>query len=408
MGGSSVYIPEFIVSLMSHNVHCGEIVLYGRSPDKIEIVAGFCQRLVDRSGFPTRIVASTDLNEAVQNATYVLNHIRVGGMEARVRDEKLPPEYGMVGDESLGAGGIANALRTLPVVLDLAKRVAEVNPGCRFINLTNPMGTVVEAMLKHTELDVVGVCDLPGEYIKKVGQTLGHGSNGYYYDFFGINHMGWIQDIRKGRKSVMADALDRIERHPEDGFDTDLIALYRMVPTSTVGLFFHTDKLLADQKRQSTFRGETLLNAEKRILKLYKDKKRAEIPPLTRKRNTPWYEETITPLILAMEGNSKQTMVLCVRNDGVIRDLPDTCSVEVPVDVKAKTVSPHKVGSCPKFLKGILHGLKESDRCVIEAVRHRSYEYALQALVANPLVPSVDSARKFLDRTIKEESLELH
>lgn len=408
LGGSSVYVPEFIVSLTSHNVNCKEIVLYGRPGEKLRIVSEFCQRLVDRSGFPTRIIASTNLAESVDGAAYVLNHIRVGGMEARVRDEKLPPKFGMVGDESLGAGGVANALRTLPVVLDLAEQVAAVNPDCQFINLTNPMGTVVEALLKHTKLNVVGVCDLPGEYIRKVEHALGRGANGYYFDFFGVNHMGWIQDVRKGDSSVLGDVLDRIERAEDNGFDHDLIRLYRMVPTSTVALFFHTDKILAQQKKTSEFRGETLLRVESRLLKQYRNKKLAEVPPMPEKRNTPWYEQNITPLICAMEGTESRTMVLCVRNSGAIRDLPDLCSVEIPVDVAGHTLAPRKVGSCPRFLRGILHGIKESDRCVIEAVRHRSYEYALRALVANPLVPSVDSAKKFLDRVNKEEFLELH
>ena len=189
LGGSSVYIPEFIVSLISHNLHFKEIVLFGNAGPKLELVAGFCQRLIDKSGFPTKIIASTDLESSVKDAAYVLNHIRVGGMQARIRDEKLPPKYGMVGDESLGAGGVANALRTLPTVLHYASRVESVNPDCTFINLTNPMGTVVEAMLKLTKLNVVGVCDLPGEFIRKVAAVLGRDANDFYFDFIGCDKL---------------------------------------------------------------------------------------------------------------------------------------------------------------------------------------------------------------------------
>lgn len=407
LGGSSVYIPEFVLSLISHNLHFNEIVLYARPGPKLDLVAGFCQRLVDKSGFPTKIIPSTDLEESVTGAKYVLNHIRVGGMRARIRDEKLPPKFGMVGDESLGAGGVANALRTLPVVLDYAERIEAVNPDCVFINLTNPMGAVVEALLKSTKLNVVGVCDLPGEFIRRVANVLARDPGEFYFDFIGINHLGWIQDVRKGKTSYMHQILESIESHQEDGFDYELINLYRMVPTSTVGLFYHTDRILKEQKRLAKFRGEVLHEAEQHILKLYKDKKLKTIPPEARMRNTPWYEETITPLIQALESPAGRTLVLCVRNGGAIRDLPESCSVEVPVDVNAEAIKPHKVGSCPRFLRPLFLSLKESERCTIEAVRHKSYEAALQALVANPLVPSVDAARQYLDRVVRDEALAL-
>ncbi len=408
LGGSSVYMPEFVLSLVSHNLHFNEIVLYGRPGRKLESVSAFCQRLIDKGGFPTRVIPSTDFESAVAGAKYVLNHVRVGGMRARVRDEKIPPRFGMIGDESLGAGGVANALRTLPIVMDFAARTEAVNPDCTFINLTNPMGTVVEALLKHTKLSVTGVCDLPGEFIRKVAAVLGRSAGDLYFDFIGVNHLGWIQDVREGKTSRMDRVLETIEGDREDGFDYDLIKLYRMVPTSTASLFYHTDRVVKTQKRLAKFRAEILEEAEHHLLSLYENKKLKDIPPSARMRNTPWYEDTITPLIVALEQSKPRTLVLCVRNQDSIRDLPDACSVEVPVDVSSAGMKPRKVGSCPRFLRPLILSLKESERCVIEAVQHRSYEMALQALVANPLVPSVDSAREYLDRIVRDEALDLH
>jgi 6-phospho-beta-glucosidase len=244
--------------------------------------------------------------------------------------------------------------------------------------------------------------------MKKVSSVLGESPEKLYFDYIGVNHMGWIQDVRKGKASQMDRLFDRIEDHSQDGFDYALIELYRMVPTSTVGLFFHTDKILKEQKKLTKFRAEVLQEAEAQILKLYENKRLNQIPRSAWIRNTPWYEETITPLIRAMERKEPSTLVLCVRNQGAIRDLADTCSVEVPVDVSATTYRPHRVGSCPRFLRSLMHGLKESERCVIEAVRHKSYESALQAFVANPLVPSVDSGKAYLDRIIRDEALQLH
>lgn len=408
LGGSSVYTPEFVLSLISHNVNVKEIVLFGRSGAKLPLVTEFCARLLKKSGFPAQITCCTDLEEAVMGAKYVLNHIRVGGLKARLRDEKLAPSHGMIGDESLGAGGFANAMRTLPVTMDFAARIEKVNPDCTFINLTNPMGVIVDALVRYSNLQVIGVCDLPGAYVKKVANLLHRDPCELQIDFIGLNHMGWIQDVRRNDRSYMSEVLEAIEAHKDDGFDTALVELFRMIPTHTVSLYFHSDEILKRQNNCGRFRAEVLYEAEQQILKLYEDKHLCEIPALTRQRNTVWYEETIVPLILALESNKNHDLILCVKNDGAIRDLADDCSVEVPVQVSRRGMKPRKVGSCPHFLKGLFMTVKESDRLTVEASHHKSYELALQALTINPLVPSLESARRYLDCLIKDEQLELH
>ncbi|MBI4558812.1 MAG: hypothetical protein HY706_14615 [Candidatus Hydrogenedentes bacterium] len=408
LGGSSVYTPELILSLISRNLKFKEIVLIGRPGPKLPLVAKFCQRLVDKSGYPATVSGTTDLVEGVRGAKYILNHVRVGGMAARIRDEKQPPKQGMVGDESLGAGGFANALRTLPVVMDLTQRIEQINPDAIFINLTNPMGIVMEALIKYSKLKAIGVCDLPGVYVKKMAMILRLSPSEICVDYIGLNHVGWIQDVKVQGRSCMAKVLERLEHQSEDGFDYDLIGLFRMIPTRTVGLFFHQDEVLKKQLACSRFRAEILHEAEQQILKLYEDNHLTEIPDLTRQRNAIWYEETIVPLIEALERPTEEDIILCLRNDGSIRDLPEDCSVEIPVKVSAKGLRPWKVGSCPRFLRGLFLAIKESDRLTVEAVRHKSYDYALQALVINPLVPSLDAAKRYLDRTIREEGIELH
>jgi len=408
LGGSSVYIPEFIVSLTSHNINVREVVLHGRPGDKLPIVADFCRRLVKRSGFPMEIHHTTEVEEAAENATYVLNHIRVGGMQARLRDEKLPPREGMVGDESVGAGGLGNALRTLPTIFEHAARIEAVNPDCVYLNLTNPLGIVVEALTAHSGLNVVGVCDLPATYHRKIAALLRRNPGEIYLDYIGLNHMGWVQDVRMDGSSLMTNLLDLIDEHRPDGFDIDLIRLFRMVPTRAVSLYFHADRVVEEQKRQGKYRAEVLQEAEQQILEQYRDPHVFEIPPETRARNTPWYEETLVPLIQSLQREDPETRVLCVRNEGAIRDLPKGSSVEIPVDVSSQGFHPQRVGNCPRFLCGLFGATKESERLIVEAVYHKSYEYALQAFAVNPFVPSMDTAKRYLDRIIKNEKLELH
>jgi 6-phospho-beta-glucosidase len=408
LGGSSVYTPEFVLSIISHNLNVKEIVLQGRSGRKLPLVAKFCQRLVDKSGLPAIIKHTTEVSEAVAGAKYVINHIRVGGMQARLRDEKLPPRFGMIGDESLGAGGFANAMRTLPVVLEYVKCIEEVNPNAVFINLANPMGIVMEAVIKLSKLNGIGVCELPGTYVKKVAEILRVPVSEMEVDYIGLYHMGWIQDVKIDGRSQMIRVLERLENHQEDGFDCELIDLFRMIPTRTVSLYFHQDAILKKQQSCDRFRAEVLHEAEQQILKLYEDESLTELPELTRARNAIWYEETILPLVKYMESASEHSAILCVRNDGAIRDLPGESSVEIPVRVSKKGLKPRKVGSCPRFLKGLFLSQKESDRLTVEAVRHQSYECALQALTINPLVPSYEAAKRYLDHIIKNEGFELH
>ena len=408
LGGSSVYLPEFILSIITHNLNVKEIALIGRSGHKLQVVSHFCQRVLDKSGFPCRIISTTNPEEGFSGAKYILNHIRVGGLPGRLRDEKLPPRMGMLGDETLGAGGIANALRTLPVVIDYARRIEATNPDATLINLTNPLGAIVEALVTTSKLNVIGVCDLPHTTINRLAELLSVPAAELTVDYIGLNHMGWIQDIKHEGRSIMGHVLDRLEGTTDDGWDRQLIELFRMIPTKTNGLFFHTDELLKRQLSCTRFRAEELQEVEGQILKLYENPTLNEVPPLTRQRNAVWYEESILPVILALESKSEKEMVLCVRNDGCIRDLPEGCSVEVPVRVGKGQAKPRVMGNSPRFLKGLFTATKECDRLTVEAVRHKSYEYALQALTVNPLVPSVDAAKKYLDRIIKDEQLALH
>ncbi len=408
LGGSSVYIPEFILSVIAHNVNVGEIVLFGRAGAKLETVGAFCNRIIHKSGFPGSVITSTDFEEAVTGARYVINHIRVGGMEARARDETLPVKMGMIGDDTIGAGGIACALRTLPVVLEWARQLEAVNAGVRFINLTNPRGTVVEALGRLSNLTVMGPCDVPASMLNKVAELLRCEPAELRMDYFGVNHLGWIQDVELNGRSHMLQVLECIERADDDAFDKVLIDLFRMIPTNKVRMYFHRDQLLKRQQKADRSRGQILRTAEKQILRLYRDETLNELPELTRQRNAVWYDQTIVPLIEALESKQDRELVLCVRNNGAVRDLPEECSVEAPVKVGRRGIRPQKVGNMPRFLRGLYYMIKESDRLVVEAVSHKSYDHALQALCVNPFVPSIDTARAFLDRVMKEEHFELH
>lgn len=407
LGGSSVYIPEFIVSVLSHRILVKELVLLGKPGEKLEIVSKFCQRLINKNGYDTKVIAETDPAAAVSGANYIINQVRVGGMKARIRDEKAPTQFDMVGSESIGAGGVINLLRTLPVVFEFAQVISEVNPKAIVINLTNPVGAVVEALFRYSKLKVVGVSDLPCIYSRKIAELLGREPEEIQINYVGIFDLGWIQDVKVDGVSRMNQVLGHIENSEDDDFDHEVIRLFRMIPTRTLGMYFHRYELLKEQQSCSRFRSEVLFDAEKRILKMYEKPSLNSVPDLTRQRNARWFDYTVIPLLQQFESLEPSNAILCVENNGAITDLPDGCSVEVPVCITAKGIKARKVGMLPHFLKGMFCALKESDRLAIEAVRHHSYENALQALAVNPFVPSLKRARNFLDRSIRQEQFDL-
>ena len=408
LGGSSVYIPEFVLSLITHNVTVREIVLYGRPGEKLDIVTAFCQRIVKRTGYPATISSETDLASAASGATYILNNIRVGGLKARMRDESLPVSMDMVGDDGVGAGGFSNALRTLPVVLEMAETIHAVNPDVLLINLTNPVGIVMQALIQCTKLQAVGTVDMPASIRRTIAERLKVAPDELDLDFIGLDRSGWIQDIRHDGKSVMGRALESLIEHPTDELDREVIETFRMIPTRSSSLYFHREEIVKRQKGQGRPRADVLFEAEKQILELYKDPSLHEIPELTRARNAVWFEENIVPLFLLLESKVEGNVILSMRNDGAIRDLPDSASVEIPASVSKKGIEARPVGDCPRFLKGLFAMIKESDRMVVEAIQHRSYDLALQALAVNPFVPSLEKARMYLDRALEEEGVELH
>lgn len=408
LGGSSVYIPEFIAAMLSKRLLAREIVLFGRPGEKLKIVSSFCQRIINKNGYDTRIIPETDIAAAVSGASYIINHVRVGGMQARIRDEKIPSQLDMLGGESIGAGGIANLLRTLPVVLGFAEVIEEVNPKAMVINLTNPVGAVVEALFRYTKLNVVGVSDLPGIYTRKIAELMGREPEDLQINYVGIFDLGWIQDVRIEGISRMNQLLNYLENSEDDTFDHELIRLFRMIPTRALGMYFHRHELLKQQQACGKLRSEALYDAEQLLLKMYKKSSLSTVPELARQRDTRWYDGTLLPLIQQFESNEPQMNILCVENKGAISDLPEGCSVEVPVCITSKGIKARKVGMLPRFLKGLFCSLKESDRLAIEAVRHHSYENALQALVVNPFVPSLSKAKQFLDKIIRQDQLVLH
>ncbi|MFC1735428.1 hypothetical protein ACFL1X_04880, partial [Candidatus Hydrogenedentota bacterium] len=225
---------------------------------------------------------------------------------------------------------------------------------------------------------------------------------------FGLNHIGWFQDVRYCGKSVMDRVLETMARRKPNGFDVQLIELFRMVPTGSVSFFFRGDAVVRQQKEKNKYRGEELHELEQAILELYKNESLTDIPDLVRERRVSWYENSIVPLLAALTSQRTRELIVCTRNNGCLRGMPNDSIVETTATVSSDGIGICKrVGESPAFLKGIFYSVKASERLTLEAIENQSYNKALRALAIHPLVPSLGLAHAYLDRIIEEENFVL-
>lgn len=407
LGGSSVYIPVFLSALMQNNMRVKEIVLIGKNPDKLNIVSSFCKRMVDNVGYPLRIKDTISIEEGVEGAQIILSHIRVGGFLARIDYEKKPVNYDLIGDESFGAGSFLNAFHTLPVMLDIGQKIASLNPTAYIINMTNPMGLVVETLTRFAKLkNVIGISETATSYKRIFSQFLNISEKSISIQYIGLYHLGAICDVCVRGKSIMAELIEKLEKEKIPNINNELFSIFNIIPSRALNIFLIKNDYLREQKKKSIFRSEILYEHETKILNLYKDKTVTTIPDVVYERNPLWYNEIIIPLICALQRHSAEEHIVCVPNKGYLPEFPFDTSIEIPCEISKKGIQPVIHTKLPEIFRGLLLTAKESDRLMIEAIVNKSYYYALKSLAINPFVESFTKAKLFLDEFTQMKKIE--
>lgn len=407
LGGSSVYIPVFLSALMHRNVKVREVVLIGRNEEKLEIVSRFCRKLVESVGYPLKVSSTISIEEGVSNASIILNHIRVGGLLTRISHEYLPLKHNMIGDESFGAGSFSNACCTLPVIMEIGSRIKNINPNAYIINMTNPMGLVVEALTRYVGLEkVIGICENIPSYKHAIAELLGVDERNISLQYIGLYHIGFICDVLVKGKSRILEIVEKVSEINIEGVDKEFVRYFNIIPSRALSIYFNRDSYLSSQKKASRLRSEILYERESKILELYKQSATENIPSIVYERNPFWYDEIIVPLIQLLCSYTSGESVVCVPNKGFISDFPTGTSVEVPCKISKNgylSVFKHRI---PDFIRGLLITAKESDRLMIESIINSSYKTALKALAINPFVNSFSNAKAFLDECLAERNLD--
>ncbi|MFP4501368.1 MAG: 6-phospho-beta-glucosidase [Candidatus Hydrogenedentota bacterium] len=410
IGGGSSYTPELLDGLLSRRtrIPVTEVWLMDQDTSRLEINADFARRMATRSGAGVTIEATHDLRAAIDGAKYVVTQIRVGQMQARINDEKLGRKYGIVGQETTGVGGFACALRTIPRILDVAHTMEELAPAGFLVNFTNPAGINTEAVLKHSTIKTVGLCNVPIGMIMDCVKHLGGEWHEYELDYVGLNHLSWVRRFKRNGQDITAQVLEKFCEHARDEWEEaptreSMIAAIRglgMFCNYYLQYFYATDSVLETLRKKEKTRGEEVVAIENTLFEQYKNPDLVEKPKELGERGGAHYSTAAFNLIEAIENDLGNQQIVCCRNDGAVPTFDENVSVEVPATIgkNGAVAIPQHTPEPP--IRGLMQLIKAYESLTVAASVSGDREAAFQALITNPLMPDAKDARRMLDELL--------
>lgn len=406
IGGGSVYTPELIGGFLvrREELPLHTVCLMDIDPERLEVVGGLVKRMIRAADAHIHVELTTNLQEALFEANFVISQIRVGGMTARMLDEKIPLKFGIVGQETTGPGGFAKALRTIPVMLEIARAMEKVCPEAFLINFTNPSGLVTEALLRYSRIRVIGLCNVPIGMKHMVAGWLNVDQAQVELDYVGLNHLSWVRGVRIAGEDVFPRVLSAAIAQAKEGhfpFSPALLETLGMIPSYYLRYYYHHDEVLAEQMKAGKTRAEEVLEIDQELLKLYADPRLSEKPALLKKRGGAHYSTAAVALISALYHSKREVHIVNVRNEGALPDLPRDVVVEVPAIVDGDGARPLAVKPLPLHIRGLVQAVKAYELLTVEAAVTGDERAALRALLAHPLVPSFSVAQGLWE-SIKE------
>lgn len=419
IGGGSSYTPELVEGLIRRHdeLPVKEIWLVdiedGRR--KLNIIAGLTERMVAKAGLDIKVFATEDRREAIAGADFVLTQLRVGGLAARARDERIPLQYKVIGQETTGAGGMAKAMRTIPVILDICRDIEELAPNAWLINFTNPAGMVTEAVTKYTNVKVMGLCNVPINMHFSIARMLEVKPEEVNLQFAGLNHMVWVHKVTVGQEDKTQQVLDMLgdgaslnmNNIAEEAWDPELLKAIGVIPCPYHRYFYMQRAMLEEELEAAESRGtraEQVMKTEEELFELYADPNLNEKPSQLEKRGGAYYSEASLRLIDAIWNDRKSVQVVNTRNNGAIRNLPDDAVVEINAVIDAAGAHALSFGTLPAQLDGLLQPVKTYERLAVDAAVHGDYTKAIAALASNPLIPDMVVAKKIVDDILEQNA----
>jgi 6-phospho-beta-glucosidase len=405
VGGGSTYTPELMdgFARLRELLPIEDVWLVDPDETRLALVSGVSRRMLARAGHPATVHATTDLVAGVSDADAVLFQLRVGGQDARRGDETWPHEVGCIGQETTGPGGFAKALRTVPVVLNVAEVVRKhAKPNAWIVDFTNPVGIVTRALLQAGHR-AVGLCNVAIGFQRSIAGMLGVQADRIEVDQVGLNHLTWIRAVRLDGRDVLPDLLADHGDQLAEEVDVPRRVLEDLgaIPSYYLHYFYAHDRVLAEQ-RDGVPRAQTVAEIEHELLEMYKDPNLAEKPALLDQRGGAHYSEAAVGLVGSLHRGDEAVHVVDVRNDGTLAGLAADDVVEVPARVgKAGPVPLPQAPLAPELL-GLVQHVTAYERLAVEAAITRDPATARKALLSHPLIGQVDKVDALVDALLLE------
>ncbi len=420
IGGGSSYTPELMEGFIKRyeELPIREIWLVDieEGREKLEIVGQMAQRMWDASPYDVKVHLTLDRREALPGADFVTTQFRVGLLYARIKDERIPLSFGILGQETNGAGGILKAFRTIPVILDVVEDMRELCPDAWLINFTNPSGMVTEAVVRYGHWDkVVGLCNVPINAILKEPKLIDKEPDELIFKFAGLNHFHWHRVFDLDGHEVTQDIIDKMcDPNVDDGtpanifqvrFFPEQLKRAGLVPCGYHRYYWRQEEMLAhaiDEYKDPEVgtRAQQVKRTEDELFELYKDPNLDHKPEQLAKRGGAHYSDAACETISAIYNNKNDHIVLSTKNNGAVPDLPPDCVVEVSAHVGSAGALPIAFGPLPPAERGWLQVMKNMELCVCEAAVTGDYGLALEAFFLNPQIPSGATAKRVLDELL--------
>ena len=417
IGGGSSYTPELMEGFIKRyeELPIREIWLVDieDGKEKLEIVGKMAQRMWDASPYDVKVHLTLDRREALKDADFVTTQFRVGLLSGRIKDERIPFSYGLLGQETNGAGGIFKAFRTIPVILDIVKDMKELCPNAWLINFTNPSGMVTEAVMRYGNWEkVIGLCNVPVGAMMKEPATIGKTLDQLVYKFAGLNHFHWHKVFDLDGNEVTQQIIDAMYEGKDGGVPANIfdVPLFKeqldeigMIHCGYHRYYYRQEEMLAhglEEYNTIGTRAEQVKRTEAELFELYKDPNLDHKPEQLSKRGGAHYSDAACETIAAIYGNKNTHIVVTTRNNGALPDLPPESAAEVSCFIGATGARPIAFGKLHPAECGWLQCMKNMEWCVEEAAITGNYGLAMQAFFLNPQIPSGATAKRVLDELL--------
>ena len=402
IGAGSTYTPELVDGFLrrASSLPVESIYMMDIDQRKNNIVSGLAKRMIDASGLDIKLVVTSDLEEALTGADYVMAQIRVGMLPARVLDEKIPLKYDLLGQETTGVGGFFKALRTIPVMLNIARTMERVAPKAWLINFSNPSGIIAQMLANETNVPFAGLCNAPYHIEKDLREKTN--ASQFDYDFVGLNHFSWVTKVTADGKDIFPcpGNMDSLKAYGID--NSEWLHLVGGFPSYYLDYYYKKDETLNNCKNQAKSRGEDCMEIEENLLALYQDESLTEKPALLDKRGGAYYSEAAVSLVDAIENDKNTIHVVNVDHQGMIPFLEkgEVAEIKCKVGKNGPVPLPLLDTNISTHIKGMVQVVKAYENLTLKAGLTGDYDAGLLALLTHPLVGDYKRAKGVYDEML--------